>query len=962
MPHDPDHESSLVPIDTLWTQTHGDGWANADPDATCLPTGAIDESLRAHISAGRSAGGGDGDARGRAAATMVPELVDDSMPTGGTAVPLPEDSGSFSHTTADHGIDFGPMIGEGGLARVYRARQASLDRDVAVKIVRRQANQRQFLFESRLTGALDHPNILPVHDLVTLEDGAPALVMKEVRGASWRQHLDRSHAAGRFDMVAEVRTLLSVCQAVAFAHDRGVLHLDLKPGNVMVGAFGEVLVMDWGCAVLFEEGPRWEDQPDLPRARWIRSPFGTPTYMPPELARGDGAKVGPHSDVYLLGAMLVELLSGQRPRRGVSAAAIVRDAADGIIRGPPEDAPKVLAELISAALQPDVGARMPSVTDFRDQLQHWVDTREARRIVRDARRRLLAAQARIAGVGVVRDRDTEPEEEVFELIGAFQQARMLWRDVPGGAEGETRAREILAYRALGRDDAGLAAAQARQLPSDSPDRADILARSDAIRTRRARAGRIARIQRYALIGGAIALGITATVGFVLVDAARNSAQRAAEQATQSLVQIERLSDHERLRELSGAADALYPAVPSRIEAMESWLAQTRPLLEREASHAAALQRLGPPTAGESLDVRWRRSILGELSRGLAELRDRLVPDVRARLERAQRLRADTVDAHAEAWAAAADSVRKDPRFDGFHLDPQLGLVPLGPHPDSGLQRFAHVLSGAIPVLVDGRIVPTEGDAITLLLIPGGEVMMGAAPGDPTHDDPRAKDIEGPVHSVELAPYFIGQFEITQDQYARIMGANPSAYPSGHQQGAHVVTALHPVEQVRRAEASEAMRRVGLSLPTEAQWERAARADTRTVYWTGDTPESLQGAANLADGYAASHDGPESWRYERALNDGHTIHAPVGSLRANPFGLHDTAGNVWEWCADRFGSYSAETEPLHGARQAGEGAPGVFRGGGFRATTIHARSADRYSLYADDYRAYDVGLRAARQVD
>jgi len=941
-------------LDALWSTSHGDAWQEMDPDATCLPEHLGTDSAPAPR------------VRSSAAPTMIPELMEDSLPSGGTAVPLPEDT-SLDATSAPESafsLDFGPMIGEGGLARVYRARQGSLARDVAVKVVRRQASRGPFLHESRITAALDHPNVLPVHDLVTLDDGAPALVMKEVEGQSWREHLDQVLDDDSFDLVNEIRTLLAVCQAVAFAHDRGVLHLDLKPGNVMVGAFGEVLVMDWGCSVLLDGDERWSAQPDLPRRSQIRRPFGTPTYMPPELARGDGERVGPASDVYLLGAILVELLSGMRPRRGVSAADIVKDAAEGIIRRPPEGAPAVLSELARRATQADPRLRPATVLEVRDQLQHWLDTREARRIVRDARRRLAACEARIAGLAVIRDHDIEPEEEVFEIIGAFQQARMLWPDAPDTAQGEARARRLLATRALVRGEAGLALAQARQLPEHDPDRAELFQRAEAIREARRKARRMVHVQRWAL-GVAVGLVlVVGAVGFVLVDQARTQAQRSAARAKEGLDEVMRLSDHERLAELLREEPALWPAVPDRAQAMQTWLARARRLIARRPAHQAALSELGPPLAGESLDVRWRRRILGELDAGLGELEQDLLPAVQGRLDQARTLHHDTIEAHASAWQDAARAVADDPRFPpDFELAPQLGLVPLGADPDSGLQAFAAALSGRVPEREPGEpIAPAEGQAIVLILVPGGRVPMGAAPADAAHIDPRAKPSEGPVHTVQLDPYLIAKHELTQDQWTRIMGHNPAAYPVGHEIGGHTVSPLHPVEQIRWEDAREALFRVGLDLPTEAQWERASRAGTTTVYWTGDTTGSLDGAANIADAWAAAHDGPESWRYERDLDDGHTVHAPVGSLRPNAFGLHDTAGNVWEWCGDRYAPYTAPTEPGTGARQAPDDAPRVFRGGGFRATSVHARSADRYSLYADDYRAYDVGVRAARRVE
>ena len=111
-----------------------------------------------------------------------------------------------------------------------------------------------------------------------------------------------------------------------------------------------------------------------------------------------------------------------------------------------------------------------------------------------------------------------------------------------------------------------------------------------------------------------------------------------------------------------------------------------------------------------------------------------------------------------------------------------------------------------------------------------------------------------------------------------------------------------------------------------------------VFWTGNTVSSLKGTLNIADMGGRRLGSPESWRFESTLDDGHMVHAPVGSFTANPFGLHDMLGNVWEWCSDRFGEYTLPTEPGTGKRLAPEDAPNLFRGGGFRASSVHVRSA------------------------
>jgi len=164
------------------------------------------------------------------------------------------------------------------------------------------------------------------------------------------------------------------------------------------------------------------------------------------------------------------------------------------------------------------------------------------------------------------------------------------------------------------------------------------------------------------------------------------------------------------------------------------------------------------------------------------------------------------------------------------------------------------------------------------------------------------------------------------------------------------------------ESSQVMTQLGLGLPTEAQWEYAARGGTTTIFWTGDDEHTLVGAANLADEYGKTHGGPASWSFIPWLDDGQLVHGPIGMYRANGYGLYDTAGNVWEWCQDRYGPYTLGVAPGTGERLVTDNAPRVFRGGGFRASTVHAKSADRYGLYAPDYRGFDVGLRPARDLE
>src|SRR4051795_11641567 len=187
-------------------------------------------------------------------------------------------------------------LGRGGMGIVYLARDTALDREIALKIVDRGApgtrtdSPDALAHEARILARLEHPGIVPVHDFGELPDGRLYYAMKRVRG----DRLDRWVSAGH-ELADSLTVFLRVCEAVAFAHAHGVVHRDLKPENVMVGEFGEVLVLDWGIAEL--RGARGE----LHGASGAIA--GTPDYMAPEQARGDAA-IDHRADVFALGLML----------------------------------------------------------------------------------------------------------------------------------------------------------------------------------------------------------------------------------------------------------------------------------------------------------------------------------------------------------------------------------------------------------------------------------------------------------------------------------------------------------------------------------------------------------------------------------------------------------------------------------------------------------------------------------
>ncbi|MDP1828929.1 MAG: protein kinase [Archangium sp.] len=272
-------------------------------------------------------------------------------------------------------VDLG-LLGSGGMARVYRVRDEVLGREVALKVLRPEllkedAALASFVTEARITAQLDHPNIPAVYALGSERKRSSVFTMKVLEGQTLQEQLEQDEREGLGGLPEALEVLLRICDALAFAHSKGVLHLDLKPSNVIVADFGQIYLVDWGIARRKSELPKGPVE--------VRTAQGTPNYMAPEQAAGELWKFDERTDIFALGGMLYRVLCGKAPHASSTADQAMEKAVAGVVTPPDVVAagrkrapvPRRLVAICMKALAKDPAERYQTVEAFQRDLERY---------------------------------------------------------------------------------------------------------------------------------------------------------------------------------------------------------------------------------------------------------------------------------------------------------------------------------------------------------------------------------------------------------------------------------------------------------------------------------------------------------------------------------------------------------------------------------------------------------------
>jgi formylglycine-generating enzyme required for sulfatase activity len=886
-------------------------------------------------------------------------------------------------------------IGRGGMGVVYEAEQISLKRNVALKILPphlllSDEMVQKFHREAEAGGRQKHPGIVAVH-AVGEEKGIHYIVQELVEGGvtladklEELETMEDEPPLGYFRDTA--RVVSRVAEALGHAHESGVIHRDIKPSNILLTSEGDPKVSDFGLAKI-------EDALALSRTGDLA---GTPYYMSPEQAASKRIKIDHRTDIFSLGVTLYEMLTLKRPFEGKTSHEVLKkivfaDPPDPYKRNP--RVPRDLSTICLKAIEKSPDKRYQTMEELREDLVRFLSgevilakpagpgTRVWKWVKRNpvvsstvgvALAALVVFAVVVPWVIATKERELRAAEETARIeIEKQRNAAVVAREEAitqrRNAEEQRKAAEAEKERAL------IAEKTAKERYEQIIRLADVK-RLNNLETESeslwpSYPEKVEAFKDW--IGRAEELIARLDIHLQTLEKIREQAllygdedlikDRESHPRWTELLELQRQREQldaiaEGMDKHGSSEEGVLPEVSEEGEAQRAKLDEEIDRLIEETSKRRTWKF-------KDTETQWRHDTLHGLVSGVMRLMDKdngLLKDVRERLEFAETIEKRSIDDHRNAWSRAIASIGDKntcPQYEGLVIEPVIGIIPVGQDPVSGLWEFAHLQTGAIPERDSkGKLILTEETGLVFVLIPGGTFKMGTLIPSDEHPvgspnvDPDTKPDETPAHQVTLKPFMLSKYEMTQGQWFRFTKNNPSTYGPSY---SSVINVLHPVESVTWIDCTEVLFNLKLRLPTESEWEYACRAGTTTVFNTGDDKKSLKGSANIADLYCKKNGGPPYWPYEEWLDDGHMIHAPVGSYLPNAFGLHDVHGNISEWCADTYGRY--DNWPADGSANMSGSSHRVARGGSGGDGSGNCRSAYRRRCHPR-LNDYFLGLR------
>jgi serine/threonine protein kinase/formylglycine-generating enzyme required for sulfatase activity len=792
-------------------------------------------------------------------------------------------------------------LGAGGMGTVFLAEDSTLGRRVAVKVPHVSSDDSpvildRFLREARAAASVDHPFLCPVHD-VGEANGYPFLVMPFIEGTPLSRRIDPDNPWPALQAVTLVRQLAIGLQVM---HERGIVHRDLKPANVMLRASGEPVIMDFGLAKSLTGQSR--------QLTNTGAPLGTPAFMAPEQVLGQLSLIGPATDVYALGVILYELLTGRVPFEGPLAIVYGQ-----VLHAPPQppsvhrpDLDPALDALCLKAMAKKPEERYPSMKEFIHALEPIAPSLPP------------TLQTTVPGTAPSVAKPVAKETESFQLAPTA---------VPPPPEIPVAA----------------------VVPP--PPVANILMPPEAAVVESLI---VAEEEEFAEVEVEDTVAPAAPPTPLPPGPARPTVPRPLSSPTLPRVQPE----GER-QECPGCGKVVTVPAQSRRRLR---CPHCRTLL-RAASPRPEAERPGRWRLRLSLFVLGGVAIVGWMLLFPApSLQPEAVADMK--LERGQR---KTIPVKVKRTRCKGPV---ELRLEGLPagLRAANGVIPAGgdqgtvelwAERDAAAEMKTARLVASAEVQGETTIRLTVGDALKsewtnsigmkLMLVPAGRFTMGS----PATEEGRGKDEE--PHEVEITqPFYMGACEVTQKEYAQVMRVDqPSHFKSAANAGQLPVEQINWFDAVKFCEKLSALEKErkehqGYRLPTEAQWEYACRGGN------GSQPFGLGPGDRLGFEHA-NFDWQHPWN-SAPRKEGSRSPSRAGSYPANVFGLFDMHGNVWEWCSDWYERSLAEAEEVSkDPKGPDKGRERVLRGGSWGYDGKSCRAARRYPSNPTTKRN-DIGFR------